>query len=610
MRNVMVALLVLFSGGAATAAEWQDYQIIEWQPRNPAQLATLKQLGVTAGTVIANRDGTGKPVEQLYAPLLGAGLRWYMENITTDFYSAYHRYQPGHTPNWRFEELQRRYQQDLSDNSVFLRDPSLSDPVWLAKVRDRLADNVHEEQRYHPLYYSLGDETGIADLTAFWDFDLSPASVVAMRMWLRQQYGPLAALNAEWGTRFATWNAVTPPTTRQAMRRTDGNFAAWSDFKAWMDVAFADALRQGTDAVHRADPSALAGIEGAQMPGWGGYDYGRLASAVDVMESYDMGDAMVIALSFNPHLVMLTTSFGAERADLHAIWREFLRGSRGLVLWDEDNGVVLPDGTLAPRGQAYAPVFAELRGGLGHRLLAMQRHSDPVAILVSQASFRTQWMLDQQPKGDAWVMRKSETELEDNVLRVAQRGYTQGLTRLGLTPRYVSSEMLAQGALGDAKLLILPHTLALSPAEVAAIGRFVAYGGTVIADVPPGDFDAHGKRQPKPLLVPGTAHIVAPDDSAALARMVTAVGISPIASVRAPAHDVTLYGFTDGPRTVLALQRDLAPADAPETVRLTLPRTGWVTDLRSHTALGQGDTFSVQLDPIAPTILEVSATAP
>ena len=80
---------------------------------------------------------------------------------------------------------------------------------------------------------------------------------------------------------------MQPETTIQAMRRTDGNFAAWADFKAWMDVAFADALRRGTDAVHAADPNALAAIEGAQIPGWGGYDYTRLAHAVDVMEIYD-----------------------------------------------------------------------------------------------------------------------------------------------------------------------------------------------------------------------------------------------------------------------------------------------------------------------------------
>ena len=64
-----------------------DYQIIEWQPRNPAQLATLKRIGVTAAAVIADRDGTGTPLAVQTAPLRQAGLRWYIENIATDFYA-------------------------------------------------------------------------------------------------------------------------------------------------------------------------------------------------------------------------------------------------------------------------------------------------------------------------------------------------------------------------------------------------------------------------------------------------------------------------------------------------------------------------------------------
>jgi len=50
---------------------------------------------------------------------------------------------------------------------------------------------------YRPLYYSLADEAGIADLAAAWDFDLAPASLAVMRVWLKQIYGTLAALNRE-----------------------------------------------------------------------------------------------------------------------------------------------------------------------------------------------------------------------------------------------------------------------------------------------------------------------------------------------------------------------------------------------------------------------------
>ena len=225
---------------------------------------------------------------------------------------------------------------------------------------------------------------------AFWDFDLSPGSLADMREWLRQRYGSLTSLNVEWDTNYATWKDVRPETTRQAMRRSDDNFAAWADFKAWMDVAFALSLRMGTDAVHRADPSALAGIEGAQMPGWGGYDYTLLANAVDVMEMYDLGDNVPIARSLNPHLLTLTTSGGSSHGELHAIWRALLRGSCGLILWDEDNAIVRRDGSIGERGQGYAATFTELRGEVGGSILRSEPYADPVAILYSPASFRPQ----------------------------------------------------------------------------------------------------------------------------------------------------------------------------------------------------------------------------
>ena len=48
-----------------------------------------------------------------------------------------------------------------------------------------------------------------------------------------------------------------------------------------MDVAFARAIEAGTEAIHEADPEAVSAIEGGQIPGWGGYDYSRLAASVD-----------------------------------------------------------------------------------------------------------------------------------------------------------------------------------------------------------------------------------------------------------------------------------------------------------------------------------------
>ena len=219
-------------------------------------------------------------------------------------------------------------------------------------VQSRLTQDVRMLRPYRPLYYDLGDETGIADLSAFWDFDFSEPSLRAMRVWLREIYGGLDALNREWGTQFQRWADVIPPTTAQTIARPDDNFSAWADFKEWMDIAFARALAGGTTAVHAADPHALAAIEGAQAPGWGGYDYAHLAHSVDLIELYDLGPNPNIEMlrSINPQLVMLTTSFGGGPLETYRTWRRLLRGTRGSILWDPENGFVGKDGNTRRPG--------------------------------------------------------------------------------------------------------------------------------------------------------------------------------------------------------------------------------------------------------------------
>ncbi len=608
MKRLLLATALLAGLAAPAQAAWNGFQIIEWQPRTPVQLATLKRIGVTAGMVVTDRDGGGLAHPAKAQALKRAGLRCYVENIATDFYSAYHIYTPGKQPNWRFTALQKQREADPADRSVFIRKPSLSDPVWLHRIAKRLAVTVRAARPYRPLFYNLGDESGIADLAAYWDFDISPESLAGFRTWLRTQYPSLAALNAEWGTHYRAWAAVQPELTRAAMRRTDDNFAAWADFKSWMDVAFARALRVGTNAIHRADPDALSAIEGAQVPGWGGYDYLLLAHAVDVMEIYDADQNLAIARAVNPRLIPLVTAFGAAPSALHWIWQEWLHGARGLILWDPDQKIVRPDGTLGPDGTAYAPVFAALRGRLGRAVLDARREHDPVAILYSPPSFRTSWMLAQKPKGDAWIRRNSEIEgMDPNPERVALTKDAQALARIGLTPRYLGPAQLDGGGLRGIRLLILPHSIALSSQGTAAIRRFVAAGGHVVANGMPGRFDQHSRQRPASPLAPlfaggGRARLLPAGDQAGLAAAAARAGVRPRFPLGAPLHDVTTYVFRHGAETILAVQRSFQAGTKPEEVTIRLPGLREVENLADGRALGRLHAITVRLDPVRPAV--------
>ena len=617
---------------------WSDYQIIMWQGQTPAGYAALKQLGVTAGMIPANNRGQTSGFETSLDPLIRADLRCYLENMATDFYSPYHKWYDNREVNWRFLEAKQRYHANPGDHAAFIREPSLSDPEWLEKIHERLVRNVRALHPYRPLYYSLGDEAGIADLAAFWDFDLSDTSLAGMREWLRGQYQSLAALNRQWGTAFSRWDEIVPITTDEALRRSNENFSAWADFKEWMDVAFARAIESGSDAVHEADPGAVSAIEGAQIPGWGGYDYSRLASSVDAMEIYAYGENIPIALSVNPGLILLTTSFGSGPAERHRIWRELLRGTRGLVLWDPNGEFVGNDGALGERGRAAAPYFAEIRRGLGALLINSDRPTLPIGILYSPASRRLQWLLERRASTEEWSRRTASTEYKDDAIRASTRQFARALEHMGVRHGYISSHQLQRGELrnGNYRILLLPHAIALAEREAAEVREFVARGGVVIADSEPGVFDEHGRRLAKPAL--SDLLPAAPSRSGAsftfgqgkavyltsangydrqnirrLSRILDRAGVKPpFAVLRTdgqPASDVETRIFNNGELTILSLQRDHRPpsnSDDRETVVLAMPRMFNVYDLREQRVLGSIDRLELELDAIDPVLLTLS----
>ncbi|MGI9073805.1 MAG: beta-galactosidase [Bryobacteraceae bacterium] len=337
---------------------WWDYNVIMWQDYSPELVAKLTTLGINGG----EWGGRQHAVPEF---LLKNNLRWYAENIATDFYSAYHRYYGDRDNGYEFIQAKLAHKNDPASLEPFKRHPSLTDQEWLKKIHRRLVESATFFSPYRPFFYSLGDETGIAELEAQWDFDFSDQSLVPMREWLRQQYGTLAALNQQWGTSFLTWNSVMPLTTDQAMKKNDGNFSAWSDFKEWMDICYANALKMGVDAIHSVDPEAYVGVGGGQMPGWGGYDYARITQALTAIEPYDIGNNIEIIRSLNPRMPVVTTGFAHGPWERHRVWYELLHGNRGLILWDDKSEYLDKAGNLEERGREAETYYNEIRNGLG-----------------------------------------------------------------------------------------------------------------------------------------------------------------------------------------------------------------------------------------------------
>ena len=643
-----------------TEHTWWDYETIMWQNHNAEQYSVLKTLGITAAM------HRGKPVDlpeylakkDLPQDLLKNDLRWYLENIATDFYSEYHRWFPDRPVNWKFEEAKELYAKDPSSKEAFKRHPSLSDPEWLKTIHDRLVACARINAPYRPLFYNLGDESGIADLAAYWDFDFSDQSLAEMRKWLKERYGTLAALNQQWGTNFTAWDLVTPMTTNEAMKQSGDNFSSWGDFKEWMDVSFANAVKMGVDAVHSVDPEAYVALEGGQVPGWGGYDYPRLGKVLTAMEPYDIGGNMEILESLNPKLVRLITTGGKGAQEKWRLWYELLHGNRGLIVWDDKYEFVNKDGTVGPRGKESAPFYIELTSGVGALLINSERQSDSIAIHYSQPSLRIDWLLEQRPKGEAWVKRSSSTEEGGDFQRLRE-SWCRLIEDLGLQYRFVAYDQVEDGELlrGGYRVLILPHSTAISKGEADAMFRFVEQGGVLIADGEPGVFDEHGRKLPRPLLAdlfsgphngPVTERAFGQGKAIYLSagmlnyyrdrllgkeqsalRLTGGVfknaSIAPAFAVTEssgePAVGVEVHTFRNGGVNIVGLLanrqlyiEDLGPPETisnqrfekPRTVLLTLPGDSYVYDVRAAKSLGKRKQVTIQLDPYEPTILAIS----
>ena len=569
-------------------AGWDRYELIIWQDQTPERLAALKDAGFTA----AKLNGNGGVDPAALAKHRASGLQFYIENIATDYYAPYHRYTPGRNVTWLWDAQKSLLQADPARQDVFVRAPGLLDPAWQERVARRLTAVAAAHEPGPPLFYTLADETGIGDLAAAWDADTAPESLAAFRDWLASEYSSLAALNQQWGTAYASWSTVAPELTDAALARTDGNYSAWSDFKAFMDVSFTGALRMGTDAVHRGDPAALAALEGAQVPGWGGYDYARLAPTVDVMEIYDSGLALELARAFNPALIPLRTSFENSAAERHAAWSAFLHGVRGTIVWDDDGSIVGTDGQLSARARALAAQTREFQA-LAPLVWATVPHRDAVAIVVSQASFRVGWLLDRHREGGHWWERDAEREGGPNAWRTAREQMAGHLFGQGLNPVWLAT---ADSIPATAEIVVLPHTLALSDQEITSLRAFEARGGVVVAGTEAGLYDGHGRRR----AVPPAFTTTVLSGPAAAVRVTDAQGLATGLVVQ----------VLDGADGQLVAIQSARPDQVSRALVVNMPRPAEVTDVRTGEVFGRTQTVAITLDAIDPTILRLRRALP
>jgi len=475
-----------------------DYLVLVWyQPRTEGEARSLWNMGAV-GSV-------GKYWREGHEACLRTHTFWYHHNLESK--SCLTTY---HANRREFGRVRADYARHPAEPTKYaVRAPCLNDPATFERLdKEQLLKKLVQNRTRDfgtLLFYEIADEGSISKLNAPMDFCFGPHCLREMRTWLKAKYGALAGLNRAWGRSFKSWDEVIPDTTFKAMARADGNYASWSDHRAFMDRTLSRFVAKTAARVKE-----LSGLDGAyfgtEMPSpFGGYDWYQLAKAAPLQEAYNIGDSVECLRSFAPPGTrMYRTFFGTQPINVYKNWRHLFHDQCGVVLWGAGWRVV-QRGALTAAARQLAPHLFELRSGVGKLIMDADRVNDRVALHYSQASIRADWMVDAVTESNEkvpWQTRRENYEW----FRQRSNGTRGAAIRViednQLQFRFVATPEIEEAVLGREgfRLLVLHHSFAVGAKEASAIRTFVESGGVVVADAQAGTFDGNGTRAKTGLL--------------------------------------------------------------------------------------------------------------
>jgi len=397
----------------------------------------------------------------------------------------------------------------LRRNTVVPRPYSLADPKTIQIMKDHLRRNISVTKAGPVVAYAFDDEVSLGSFNSPAEVDGSPLSVAAYRKWLRKTYGSILKLNDTWGTSYSSFDEAEPVSFEAVRRRhasapfAKWNLAPWMDWRGYMDTQFAECLAVLTRYANSLDPATPAGFVGGQQAApYGGYDYSKVCKAIQWIESYDIGGSCEILRSLwrkdrRPYVQTWFSTADAKR-DAWFLWYYLLHGNRGVIAWPDRGGSWFhhKDGKIASFIRENAETIKEVQGPVSEPILDVETRfdADPVAVYYSHPSVQATWAMDVVTHGGTWPRRSSSLDNKCQSAGKNRVAWFKLLEDCGFQYNVVTSEQVAAGELidGKYKVLIAGRVAAMSDAEAAAIRRFVAAGGTVVADHLTGVLTGHG----------------------------------------------------------------------------------------------------------------------
>jgi len=473
---------------------------------------------------------------------------------------------------------------------------------WFAKVAETVRPRVWPNGPV--VLMQVDNEAAFYFRDGPYDQDHHPDALTKYLTQLRQRYGEIEHLNAAYGSQYATWADVTPPsrvpTTREAVRHA-------LDFMEFHEELLGNALERMRDSllqtfgnlptVHNVPmgeaglPTTLARLD--RVVDVNGLDYYHLRGHLDHVRDRTLHMVGSVRCPFSPEMGMGAPPWFALRTDadsLQTMLAACAFGLRGMNLYmavDRDRWYGAPfdeqgrERELAPALRRFFAALIRLdfhllkrRVTVGimipkeYRDLARSLHTLGAfsPSLLSLAGSGTSAACHQGTLDYAQPIQIEYTQFIENVAR--------GLREIALPYVYVESD--AEDAnLADLKVLITPSYEFAQRVRWQRLRAFAANGGKVVygPKLPTEDerFAAHAFVEPE-------SGILCAGDESACRELAHGLAIALGFERRfAATHGVetTLHEDDAGPRVVFMIQREARFVQAD----LTLPEPMTLVDI-------------------------------
>lgn len=351
-----------------------------------------------------------------------------------------------------------------------------------AEFAESLRERATQSMPYSPLTYSLGDENFIPS-----EGGLHENEHEAFVEFLKGRYPTVEALNATWGTQYKTFAEAKPVGATEA--GVGREFARYHDSEAFREYLYAHWHHYCREVIRGVDPTGKVGAEGS-VPG----EMELTIRDLEFWGPYRRTDQNTLLRSLAPRDLLRGNWFGGYNSGRRDpiglprfLWETMLDGSTMLEVYCSYTceNFYNTDLTWAPWMEYFLPDLKEVTDGLGQLLARSEHDCDPVAVYHSQPSSHFENL--SAPFG----------RFDD-----AHRAALRMLEDLSYVPYYVTSRQVEAGILSQKppRALVMPHAVALSDKEAAALEAYVRGGGTLVADVRPALADGNCNLRPRPAL--------------------------------------------------------------------------------------------------------------